>query len=240
MRGLIVAVTLYLGAAGAMAADKVQLVFSEFYPISHTEKGQPAGPGVELMRELTKGLPVEFHTQSTPLKRMLVMAPSRPLIVAALIRTSRRETDFDWIGELYRDSLVMVTAKPNPRIDDLEQARSLGHIGVTLGGVAEALLRERKFTNFEASLDMTAQARKLASNRVDGWCALRQSARSAWRVTGHDPADLQMGPEIMDVSIWIAASKSVPREMVAELKRRFAALDRNGTLAAELGELRGR
>lgn len=169
---------------------------------------------------------------------MLTMTPSRQMIVAALIRTKKRESDFTWIGELYEDSLVMVTKKPNPRIDDLEEARSLGRIGVTLGGVAEALLRERKFTNVESSLDMKAQARKLASNRVEGWCALRQSARTAWLTTGNDPAELQMGPEIMPASIWIAVSKTVPPDIVAELKKRFASLQRDGTLDRLMGDLR--
>ena len=206
--------------------------------VTHTVNGQPAGPGIELARKLTEGLPVELHSQSTPLRRMLAMTSLHPTIIVALIRTSRREKDFDWIGELYSDSLVMVTKKPHPRIDTLEQARSLNHIGVTLGGVAEAMLREGKFTNFEASLDMTAQARKLASNRVDGWCALRQSARTAWQLTGHDPAELQIGREILPTSIWIAASKSVPRPMVAELRRRFTALERDGTIDRLMADLR--
>jgi hypothetical protein len=235
---LALAISLAAAVFPAVGAEPVQLTFSEFYPITHTAHGQPAGPGIELVRKLTEGLPVELHSQSTPLKRMLALTPFHPTIVIALIRTSRREKDFDWIGELYNDSLVMVTKKPHARIEALDQARSLSHIGVTLGGVAEALLREQKFTNIEASLDMTAQARKLASNRVDGWCALRQSARTAWEATGHDPAELQMGPEILPASIWIAASKTVPPEMVTELRRRFATLERDGTLDRMMGDLR--
>lgn len=239
MRGLILAVAICLGAAiGTAAAESVHLVFSEFYPVTYTEKGQPAGPGIELARRLTEGLPVEFHAQSTPLRRMLTMTPAHQMIVAALIRTKKREDDFTWIGELYEDSLVMVTKKPNPRIDDLEKARAMARIGVTLGGVAEALLRERKFTNIETSLDMKAQARKLASNRVEGWCALAQSARTAWLATGSDSAELQMGPEIMPVSIWIAVSKTVPPDMVAEIRKRFAGLQRDGTLDRLMGDLR--
>ncbi|HMA51456.1 MAG TPA: transporter substrate-binding domain-containing protein [Magnetospirillaceae bacterium] len=240
MRGLIFAVAMCLGAAigNAAKAESVQLAFTEFYPVTYTDKGQPAGPGVEFAKLLVEGLPVELHSQSTPLRRMLALTPTHQMIVAALIRTKKREQDFNWIGELYSDSLVMVTRKPNPRIDDLEKARTMTRIGVTLGGVAEALLHERKFTNVEASLDMKAQARKLASNRVEGWCALRQSAKAAWLTTGHDADELQIGSEIVPASIWIAVSRSVPPPMVAELKKRFAHLQQDGTLDRLMGDLR--
>ena len=120
----------------------------------------------------------------------------------------------------------------------LEQARRLDHVGVTLGGIAETLLEERHFTNIEPSLDMTAQARKLANGRVDAWCGLKQSASQAWELIGRDPSDMEMGAEILPVSIWIAASLPVPPDLVEELRRRFAALQRDGTIARIFSGLR--
>lgn len=238
MRGLVLTVVVFLGAACAAAAEPAALVFSEFYPVSRTENGRPAGPGIELARKLTEGLPVRFETQSLPLRRLLSMAEARPLIVVALLRSPEREEQFRWIGELYRDSLVMATRKPNARIDDLEQARALGHIGVTLGGIAEALLQERHFTNVEPLLDMTAQARKLANGRVDAWCALRGSARHAWDSIGQPAENIEMGAELMPASIWLAASLPVPPELVEELRRRFAEARRDGTLGRIFAGLR--
>ena len=176
--------------------------------------------------------------EATPLRRLMVMTEIKPLIVAALIRNPAREEHFRWIGELYRDSLVMVTKKPHARIDDLDSARHLGRIGVTLGGVAQSMLEERHFNNVEPSQDMTAQARKLANGRVEAWCGLKQSVRESWTVIGGDVDGLEIGAEIIPVSIWITASLPVPIEMVEEMRRRFAGMQRDGTLDRILTGLR--
>ena len=238
MRRLALTVAVLLSLARAAAADPIPLDFSEFYPVTRTENGHPAGPGIELARRLVDGLPIRLEPEAVPLRRLMTMIQARPMIVVALGRIPGREQQFHWIGELYRDSLVMVTAKPRPRIDSLEQARGLDHIGVTLGGIAQAMLESRHFTNIEPSLDMTAQARKLAGGRVDAWCALRLSAHYAWSSIGRDADDVEVGAEIMPVSIWMAASLSVPVDLVEELRRRFAELQRDGTAGKILAPLR--
>ena len=234
----LLTVAVLSGFAFGAAAEPVTLAFTEFYPVTRTENGQPAGPGLDVARKLTEGLSVEIMPEATPLRRLMVMTETKPFIVAALVRTSAREDRFRWIGELYRDSLVMVTRKPHARIDDLDSARRLGHIGVTLGGVAQSMLEERHFHNVEPSQDMTAQARKLANGRVDAWCGLKQSVRESWTVIGKETDDLEIGAEIVPVSIWIAASLPVPIEMVEEMRRRFAQMQRDGTLDRILAGLR--
>jgi polar amino acid transport system substrate-binding protein len=238
-RRTLLTVAVLLGVArGAAAAEPIALVFSEFYPITRTENGQPAGPGLEVARRVIGTLDVTPAGSMTPLRRLLMMSESQPIVIAALVRTASRDEHFQWIGELYRDSLVMVTRKPRGRIDDLETARKLGRIGVNLGGIAEALLREQHFTNLETSQDMTAEARKLASGRIEAWCGLRQSVRESWNAIGGDADDIDMGAEIIPVSIWMAASPSVPAEMVEEMRRRFAQLQRGGELDRILAGLR--
>src|SRR5579859_4434671 len=98
MRGLIFVLAICLGTAIATmaAADSIELAFTEFYPVTYTDKGQPAGPGVAVARKLVEALPVALHSQSTPLRRMLSLISSRPMIVAAVIRTDKREQDFTW------------------------------------------------------------------------------------------------------------------------------------------------
>lgn len=238
MRWWALTVAAFLGLVRVAAAEPAGLVFTEFYPVTRTEAGHPAGPGIELARRLIEGLPVRLNEEAVPLRRLLAMTEARPLIVVALVRTAPREDKFRWIGELYRDSLVMATRKPHPRIDSLDQARRLGHVGVTLGGIAQALLEEQHFTNVEPSLDMTAQARKLAGQRVDAWFGLRQSVLQAWEATGGDMGEIETGAELMPVSIWMAASLPVPADLVEELRRRFADLQRDGTVGRIFASLR--
>lgn len=238
MRRLAFTMAVFLGLAQAAAADPITLAFTEFYPVTRTENGHPAGPGIEFARRLVDGLPIRLEPEAVPLRRLMTMTQARPMIIIALGRTAAREQEFRWIGELYRDSLVMVTKKPRPRIDTLEQARRLDHIGVTLGGIAQGMLENQHFTNIEPSLDMMAQARKLAGGRVDAWCALRLSARSAWSALGRDASDVEVGAELVPVSIWMAASLPVPAELVEELRRRFADLQRDGTAGQIFSGLR--
>ena len=239
MRRWALTVAVFLGLArAAAAAEPIGLVFTEFYPVTRTEAGHAAGPGIELARRLIEGLPVRLNEEAVPLRRLLAMTEARPLVVVALVRTAPREDKFRWIGELYRDSLVMATKKPHPRIDSLDEARRVGRVGVTLGGIAQALLEDQHFTNVEPSLDMTAQARKLAGRRVDAWCGLRQSVRQAWETTGSDAGEIETGAELMPVSIWMAASLPVPAELVDQLRRRFAELQRDGTADRILASLR--
>jgi len=238
-RGTLLTVAVLLGVAlRTVAAEPAALVFSEFYPISRTENGHPAGPGIEVAKRVVGTLPIAPVTTMTPLRRLLAMSDSHPIVIAALVRIPKRDAHFQWIGELYRDSLVMVTRKERGRIDDLEAARGLGRIGVNLGGVSQALLEERRFTNVETAQDMTSEARKLASGRIDAWCGLRQSARESWKAIGGNPDDIVMGAEIIPVSIWMAASPSVPVDMVEEMRRRFAQLQRDGELDRILAGLR--
>lgn len=230
-KGRILAMAGMLLCTGA-GADDIKAQYANFRPVSFVQDGVPQGPAIALTRMLIENLPISIATSPLPMKRIIADLKTEPFISVAIARTPDREADFIWIGELYTDHIVIATQSPMPRVDSIEDARKLAHLGVTMGSASEIFLRGQKFANLELNRDYETQLKKLQEHRTDGWCAFHTTLLASAELSGLGTANLQIGAPLAPVSIWIAASKSVPPEIIATLRQRFDRLRENGTLAA--------
>lgn len=220
---------------GPVFAEPVRLDYFELPPYSYEQQGGPQGSAFTVARTLVDGLDIAMPPDHVPLRRVNFEADKTPFLVAAIVRTEERENRFQWIGRLCTDPFLFATRSPDPPIDTLEQARALKSIAVMAGGSNEAVLRERGFTNLDPASNLPLEVRRVAEGHDDGWFAFRNGALHEWKRAGYDPAELRFGAPIVPMTIWMAASLTVPADLVATLRSRFAEKVKDGTVASATG-----
>jgi len=232
VRGAGYSLLLALFAIGKACAEPVQLQYFDLPPFSFEHEGQPSGYALALALSITAGLDIVVHTELVPLRRLNFEAEKAPIIVAAIVRNEEREPLYLWIGKLCTDAYLMVSRAPAQPVNNLEEARHLKSIAVMAGAWNEIYLRRGGLTNLDPASSLQLEVRRLAEGHDDAWFASRNAAIHAWKEAGHDPAQLRFGAPIAPMAIWMAASRSVPDEMVKTLRARFAAKVHDGTVAA--------
>jgi len=221
--------------AGRASAEPVQLDFFDLPPYSYDQDGHPAGAAVTVAQSIIAGLDIAVRPELVPIRRLSFEAGKSPLIVAAIIRNAEREEHYQWIGRLCTDPFVFVTRAPNPEINSLDEARKVKFVAVVTGATNELYLRDHGFTNLDPAANIQLEVRRLAEGHDDTWFAPRGGALYAWKMAGYDPADLRFGAAIAPMAVWMAASKSVPQDLVETLRARFAVKVKDGTVAAVTG-----
>ena len=206
-------------AAGMAAAEPVQLAYFDLPPFAFAPQG---GPAFAMAQAMVADLDVAVRPDSMPIRRLAFEASKSPVIIAAIVRSPEREQLYQWIGRYCTDGFVIATVAPHPLVNSLAEARTLKSIAVAAGAANESFLRARGFTNLDPAASIGLEVRRLAEGHDEAWFAPRAGALHAWKEAGYDPAQLGFGAAITDASTWMAASKSVPAEMVKILRARFA------------------
>ncbi len=232
---IILSSILALISAGGALAEPVKFDYFELPPYSYTQDGRARGSALTLADSVMTGLDIVTQPEFMPIRRLNFEVDRHPLIVAAIVRTEEREHRYQWIGRLCTDPFVVATRAPNPPINSLDQARKAKSIAVAAGASNEAFLRERGFTNIDPAADLALEVRRLAEGHDDAWFAFRNGALEEWKKAGYDPAELRFGSPIAPMTVWMAASASVPDELVAILRARFAEKVKDGTVSAATG-----
>ena len=223
-----------LGLAGLLVdpdlafAEAPILINPPLLPYVRDDGGRAAGPAVELAAELAKAAGLEPTVALEPMARALGDLELGNRIVVAITRTAEREAKFTWIAEVFPDSLNFFTVKPNPPIDTIESAMAAGAIGVLLGGAPQTYLAKHGVTSFDIAPSEILNAKKLDAGRMASWFGGGAVGKHAWRSAGLDPAQLQIGKPLIQLSLWIAASKDVPAEIVQKMQKRYAEMKLSG------------
>jgi hypothetical protein len=116
------------------SAENIHLIYFHMPPFADEVGGKATGPAVDLVRDLTAGLPVTGAPVAMPLKRLEYELKTKKTIAIGLGRNARRESlGFTWVVELFHDDYYFVTLAGHPPVTGFNDARKLKRIACNLG-----------------------------------------------------------------------------------------------------------
>lgn len=218
-----------IAAAGRAAAQPTLEFVAPVRPPYIVDKdGVGTGPAIELAQRLAASMGVTPRVQLLPFRRALQQLDNGGTVYAALLRTPAREERYTWIGEVYADSIVFISLKPQAPVKDFAAARHQAAVGLLSGSILQNMLDANGVQNIDFASTENDNARKLRAGRIPVWFALKAVGLATWREEGFDPADLQFSPALAQHSFWIAASKNIPPDMVAAIRKAYRDLRQSG------------
>lgn len=226
----ILAAALLVVISGTALGMEPTVVTSLLPPFTFPDKPERPGFYVEVAKAAFEKAGLPFSVEFQPWARAQANTLARPgLFILGLAHTPERDQKFKFAAEVAAHDICFISLKPHAPINSLEEARNAGPITVRKGTVFEALLRDAGLTNIELSQTDAQSARQLSKGHLQAWLIYDQAATFTWHVIDADPADLVIGAPIHRESVYLAASKDTPDEMIRKVHDAVQTVRADGT-----------
>lgn len=228
LRRTVLATPALLLARRARAAETLEVLTADVRPLSIAE-GPQRGLVLDIVAEAARMAGREARFTFLPFAEAVERTRATPgTLVAPLARSVPREAFFTWIGQVVDVPQAMGVRRGRPT-PDLEKARSLARIGVVAGGVQEAFLRERGFTNLVVLPAARDLALALATSEVDAWYTTATEIGLQFEAIGRT-GEAAVGPAIQSAPVWLAGNLDPGTAPVAALRDALAELAHSGAV----------
>ena len=152
----------------------VEFYTEDFPPYNYLKNDELVGIGPKIVRALAKEVGEDPKITVLPWVRAYKYAQEKQnTAIFSIVRTPKRELDFQWVGPLYTVRVGLYTTSNNKHLygndneANLEQARKVGDVAVQMGGAGEELLTTLKFKNLNPILDADKSFLLLLRGRYD-------------------------------------------------------------------------
>ncbi|WP_380249210.1 substrate-binding periplasmic protein [Kiloniella antarctica] len=166
----ILALLFFMG----VKVEAVELYTEDFPPYNYITNGELVGIGPEIVRALAKDVGEDPKMTVLPWVRAYKYASEKKNTgIFSIVRTPKREPDFQWVGPLYAVRVGLYTKSENKHLysgdreENLIQARKVGSVAIQLGGAGEELLTTLKFQNLNPILNVSKSLFLLLKGRYD-------------------------------------------------------------------------
>lgn len=227
LRAILLSLSLF-GAAEAAAQPLLQIVGPSRPPYITETDGVAGGPALVLAQRLAELAGLQPSVQILPFQRAVKQLDLGGALYPALLRTPQREPRYVWIGKVHVDRAVFFTRSGNDTIDTIDAVRRAGLIGVLRGSELHPMLQAYGSSNIRTASTEAENARLLRAGRIDAWFALHAVGRATADEIGAVPGSFQSGDSFAQLAFWAVASRNLPPEMSAALRRAYAQLQQSG------------
>ncbi len=209
-------------------------IYTEISPPRQVQgaNGEPAGPSVEVVREIQRRVGNKDLIQIVPWARGYAMLEHNPNTVLFVMgRTAERNPLFQWVGPLEEVTYSFyVKADSKLVISSMEDAKKLMAIGVYRDDVRDQLLTKAGFTNLERTIDNVMNVKKLMAGRIDAITSTNIVNKDMVEAAGFKREDLREAYSFFKAQLWIAFSKGTPEATVNAWAHAFEAMKKDKTL----------
>jgi polar amino acid transport system substrate-binding protein len=195
---------------------------------------QPTRSGflLDIVKHMERTLGVNFPVKFMGWKEVQTTAASgRDIMFFPYSRTAEREPNYTWLQKLWDIEEAFVTPPAAMAIDDYEEGRRIGSVGVVGGSTGHAELVKRGFTNLKEFANATALTEALANKEVNAAYTADVEIKYAWR-TAQNPGDLVVGKTLARRELYMAASKDSPELKSVDWARAYDAARKDGAIDA--------
>jgi len=198
------------------SSDSLLLVTNEFPPYTIIKEDAFSGIAVEIVEKISNLAGCSCEIITLPWKRALKESQSRNLLLFPYTRRPYRENQFKWIGPIMTDTFVFaVNRKYNRHFSAIDDFREL-EIGVVQGTPTVYRLKKMGFKKLQPVMQEKQNAFKMVfGDRIDAWYVPELILTRTLRSEGINLEKVRIAYRDIDVDMYIAASLSVPDEIVA-------------------------
>jgi polar amino acid transport system substrate-binding protein len=160
------------------------------------------------------------------------MAQDAPnVLIYSIGRNAQRETLFKWVDVIapYDVYLYRLKSRPEVKVQSMEEVRSY-KIGAVRDDVRAQYLEKAKVP-MDLVVEDSANAKKLASRRIDMFPIDELAMVALYKREGMDPADVVKAFKLdaLSTGLYMAFSKQTSDDMVNKCRAALAEIKRDGT-----------
>ncbi len=195
------------------------------------QNGQAEGFAVDLVREIQRRTGNSNEILILPWARAYNTTLNAPnCVLFTMARTVEREPLFHWIGPILENSWVIIgRANQRPRLESLNDARTLSAIGVVREFASALFLESQNFTNLEPTTRNTQNVDKLRTGRIEAYVSSNHTWQSEIRSMGLDPSQFRVLLSFHTIDLYIAFSKQTNPALAARWQQALNAMRADGS-----------
>ncbi len=196
--------------------------------------GKFVGLDIEIVSELQKRVGNTDQIQLVPWTRGLKYLDTAPnTLLFSMARSKERNDLYQWIGPMSQ-AIYGFYAKSNTTVvvNNLDDARKVGSIGVYRNDVRDKFLTNLGFNNLDRTSNNESNLRKLMAGRVDLIASSAFGIRVETKMAGYNMKDVKFVYAFLKLPIYIAASKQTDPKIIANWNAALESMKKDGTLVA--------
>lgn len=220
-----------MAVASDLTAAPLIVLTEDGGPGNRVENGRPTGYNVEVVREILRRVKHLDNIEIVPWARGFMLLKEKPNVALfSTARTTERESMFKWVGPTSINSWVLYKKTSNPlQINNLEEARKVGSIGVRRDDVRHAYLLEKGFTNVSPVNLEIQNPQKLLLGRIDLWMTSNLNFIAKSNEAGISMSEFTKVLDLQQSYLYVALSKETPDETVTKWQSALDAMKKDGT-----------
>jgi len=206
----------------------------EYQPFNYAENGVLTGLAPEILKQVCAELEIPFRVEVLPWEQAYAEAltSSNAVLFSTILNEERKEL-FQWAGPIASlDWIFYSAAGSTIRISSLEEAKSIGKIGVIPDYAITQYLEEQGFTNLVYCTNYTDAFDQLLTGEIDLYPSDPLTAEAALESLGKSIYNVAERLVIRTDLVYFAFNPEVPAWVVADFQREIDRLKENGVMAS--------
>ena len=228
---LIGIVTFAVGCAGTGKTATLQLVTENYPPITFMKDGKVSGFTTEVVQEILKRQNHPDNIRMMAWEEAYNLALKyKNVVLFSTTRTDKREMLFKWVGPIGSYHDILYTKKGSGIvINNMEDAKKVGKIGVVDGWFSNEFLTGLGFRNLKSTKLPTDNARKLVEGKLDLCAFTDMTAPEILKDVGYSMDEIIPAYVIKTYEFYIAFSKDTSDEIVNRWRQSLNDMKADGT-----------
>lgn len=216
-------------------AEEIHMQAIVYPPLVFEENGELCGVVPDVVRAIQKKIGDTNPLEVTPWLRGFNQAQNaQRQALFAIVRIPERERLFKWVGPVFGEGDYFFKLKGNAaNINTLDDARKVSRIAVRKDGYTHQALKAEHFTNLDIGPTYDSSYWKLAKGRVDLVLMGERTYYHMVQQAGLNPDNfIRTNCKFADSAAWLAFSKDVPDQTIAQWQGALDQLKADGTYNA--------
>ena len=228
---ILIAAVLLISPRSLLSAE-LMILTENLPPLNFEKNGVLMGPAVAMVKEIQRRVGSQEQIQVYPWARAYKMAlEEENIILFGMARTKVRQDKFYWIGPIAEKRDILAAKKSSElKINSLDDAKKVDHIGTLRGDAKEVFLQRHGFTNLVSTHDDQRNANKLLLGRIDLWATKIPGLKAICSLTGADYNEIVEVYNMRKSEICIAISKKTSKKIVETWTDAFNNMLMDGTI----------
>ena len=211
---------------------KLRFISEQYKPFNYTEGSQAKGLAPDLLKEVCNQLDMECKIEFLPWEEGYDAALNNEnTVLFTTTLNSTRKDKFKWAGPIASlDWNFYATSQISPALDDLDDAKAVGKIGVIADYAIEEYLVQEGFTNLIYCDDLTDAVNKLLSGEIDLFPSDQYTTESTLQSLGKSIYTLSNILTIKTELLYFAFNLNTSDDIIADFQEAIDATKKNGKL----------
>jgi ABC-type amino acid transport substrate-binding protein len=211
---------------------QLRFISEEFNPFNYTVDSKAAGLAPDLLKEICSQLDITYKIEFLPWEEGYDAAlKNENTVLFSTALNSTRKDKFKWAGPIASfDWNFYATPHNSFTLDNLDDAKTVGKIGVIANYATEEYLVQEGFTNLVYCNDLADAVNKLLTGEIDLLPSDPYNTEATLKSMGKSPYALNSLLTIQTELLYFAFNINTSDNVVAEFQEAINATKKNGKL----------